>query len=75
MPVKKAKDFRGMSDKELAAHIRNLRKELFDLRMKQGTGTLDNNQSLRLVRKELARALTVQGEGPAAPAPAATEEN
>ena len=74
MPVKKAKDFRGMNDKELAAHIRNLRKEQFDLRMKQGTGTLDNNQQLRLVRKELARALTVQGEGVVTPAPA-SEEN
>ena len=73
MPVKKAKDFRGMNAKELAAHIRSLRKELFDLRLKHGTGTLDNNQQLRLVRKELARALTVQGEGVAAPA--AAEEN
>ena len=73
MPVKKAKDFRGMNAKELAAHIASLRKELFDLRLKHGTGTLDNNQQLRLVRKELARALTVQGEGVAAPAVA--EEN
>ena len=72
MPVKKAKDFRGMNAKELAAHIRSLRKELFDLRLKHGTGTLDNNQQLRLVRKELARALTVQGEGVATPA--ATED-
>ena len=73
MPVKKAKDFRGMNAKELAAHINSLRKELFDLRLKHGTGTLDNNQQLRLVRKELARALTVQGEG--SPAPAAPEQN
>ena len=73
MPVKKAKDFRGMNDKELAAHIRTLRKDLFDLRLKHGTGTLDNNQQLRLVRKELARALTVQGEG--ASATASAEEN
>ena len=70
MPVKKAKDFRGMNAKELAAHINSLRKDLFDLRLKQGTGTLDNNQQLRLVRKELARALTVQGEGSVAPAAA-----
>ena len=73
MPVKKAKDFRGMNPKELAAHINSLRKELFDLRLKHGTGTLDNNQQLRLVRKELARALTVQGEG--ASATASAEEN
>ena len=72
MPVKKAKYFRGMNAKELAAHINGLRKELFDLRLKHGTGALENNQQLRLVRKELARALTVQGEGVTAPA---TEQN
>lgn len=72
MPVKKAKDFRGMNEKELAAHIRSLRKELFDLRLKHGTGALENNQQLRIVRKELACALTVQGEG-SAPASAAEE--
>ena len=68
MPVKKAKDFRGMGSKELAAHISSLRKELFDLRLKQGSGALENNQQLRLVRKELACALTVQSEGVVAPA-------
>ncbi len=68
MPVKKAKDLRGMNPKELAAHIRELRKELFDLRLKNGTGSLVNNQQLRLVRKEIARAMTVQGEGASVPA-------
>ena len=74
MPVKKAKDFRGMSSKELAANIHSLRKELFSLRLKQGAGTLDNNQQLRLLRKEIARAMTVQGEGAAPLAPSAEEE-
>lgn len=68
MPVKKAKDFRGMNPKELAAHINSLRKELFNLRLKHGTGALENNQQLRLIRKELACALTVQSEGVIAPA-------
>jgi len=63
MPVKKAKDFRGMSAKELAAHIRELRKEILDLRIQQGVGQLENNQRIRIARKELACALTVQGEG------------
>ncbi len=70
MPVKKAKDFRGMPAKELAAHIRSLREEAFNLRLQQATGQLENNQRIRIVRKELAVALTVQGEGNAA-----TEEN
>ena len=74
MPVKKAKDFRGMNAKELAAHIRSLRKELFDLRLKHGSGSLENNQKLRVLRKELACALTVQGGGASAPA-AEPQEN
>ena len=57
-----AKDFRAMSAKELAAHISSLREESFNLRIQQATGQLENNQRIRAVRKELARALTVQGE-------------
>jgi len=63
MPVKKAKDFRGMPAKELAAHIRGLREEYFNLRVQQATGLLENNQRLHIVRKEIAKALTVQSEG------------
>ncbi len=63
MPIKKAKDFRGMPAKELAAHIRGLREEYFNLRVQQATGLLENNQRLRIVRKEIARALTVQSAG------------
>ncbi len=63
MPIKKAKDFRGMPAKELAAHIRGLREEYLNLRVQQATGQLENNQRLRIVRKEIACALTVQGEG------------
>lgn len=62
MPQKKAKDFRGMPPKELAAHIQNLREEYFNLRVQQATGQLENNQRIKIVRKELACALTVQGE-------------
>ena len=65
MPVKKAKDFRGMPAKELAARIRGLREEYFNLRIQQATGQLENTQRIRIVRKELACALTVQGEGSA----------
>lgn len=68
MPVKKAKDFRGMPAKELVAHIKGLREEYFNLRIQQATGQLENNQRIRIVRKELACALTVQGEGSTADA-------
>lgn len=61
----KAKDIRGMKPQELAGLIRNLREEAFNLRLQQATGQLENNQRIRIVRKELARALTLQGEAAA----------
>ncbi len=59
-----AKDLRAMSADELSAHIRRLREELFNLRIQQATAQLENNQRIRIVRKEIARALTIQDEGP-----------
>ena len=47
---------------ELSALVRSLREELFNLRLQQATGQLENNQRIRTVRKDLARALTIKGE-------------
>jgi len=55
-----AKELRAMSAKELSALVRSLREEL--LRLQQATGQLENNQRIRTVRKDLARALTIKGE-------------
>ena len=52
-----AKELRAMSAKELSALVRSLREELFNLRLQ-----LENNQRIRTVRKDLARALTIKGE-------------
>ena len=46
----------------LSALVRSLREELFNLRLQQATGQLENNQRIRTVRKDLARALTIKGE-------------
>ena len=54
-----AKELRAMSAKELSALVRSLREELFNLRLQQATGQLENNQR---IRKDLARALTIKGE-------------
>ena len=51
-----------MTAKELETLIRSLREEAFNLRMQQATGQLENNQRIKTVRKDLARALTIQGE-------------
>lgn len=56
------KELRAMSAKELFALVRSLREELFNLRLQQATGQLENNQRIRTVRKDLARALTIKGE-------------
>ena len=56
------KELRAMSAKELSALVRSLREELFNLRLQQATGQLENNQRIRTVRKDLARALIIKGE-------------
>lgn len=68
MSQNSAKDLRALSDKELAALIRELKEETFNLRLQQATGQLENNQRIKTVRKDLARALTIQSERAAAQA-------
>jgi large subunit ribosomal protein L29 len=57
-----AKDLRDMSDRELAEHIANTRKDLFGLRFQHATGELENTAGLRAGKRELARALTIAGQ-------------
>ena len=42
--------------------MRETRKQLFNLRFQHATGQLDNPRKLRLVRQDIARIMTVQGE-------------
>ncbi len=65
MSKNSAKDLRALSDKELAATIRELKEETFTLRLQQATGQLENNRRIHQVRKDLARALTIQSENAA----------
>lgn len=55
-------DLRKLTPEELDARVRDLRDTLFNLRIKHGTGQLDSNAGLRTTRRDLARALTIQGE-------------
>ena len=57
-----AKDLRDMSNRELAEHIANTRKDMFGLRFQHATGELENTAGLRAGKRELARALTIAGE-------------
>ena len=56
----KASNFESMSNEELTAKIADLKTELFTLRCRLATGQLENVMQLSAVRKDIARALTVQ---------------
>ncbi|MCM1053264.1 MAG: 50S ribosomal protein L29 [Ruminococcus sp.] len=55
----KIKDLRELSDKELEGKIREAKKELFNLRMKQSVGTLEKPSKIRELRKDVARMMTI----------------
>ncbi|MBD3867759.1 MAG: 50S ribosomal protein L29 [Acidobacteria bacterium] len=53
---------REMSVEELDKEERNLRMEVWKLRVQQGTGQLSNFRKVRQTRKELARVMTIRKE-------------
>ena len=62
----KAADFREQTREELRQTERELAEQLFALRLQRVTGQLDNPAKLTLVRRDLARVLTVLREKSAA---------
>ena len=58
----KASELRNMTVDELKLKEADLRKELFNLRFQQVTGEIENPLRIRLVRKDIARVLTVLNE-------------
>jgi len=57
---------REKSVDELREQEKTLREQIFKLRFQKATGQAENPQSIALVRKELARVLTVLTEKQAA---------
>ncbi len=57
-----SKELRDLDDKELGAHVKTVRRELFGLRFQHATGELENTAGLRTTKRDLARALTVARE-------------
>ncbi len=53
---------RAMTDDELHIHLKAQRRKLFEIRLQQATGQVENTSQIRLIRKEIARAMTVQLE-------------
>ncbi len=58
----KIQQIRDMTDQEIENTLKTLRKELFNLRFQLATHQLHNPARLRLVRKDIARLLTVKRE-------------
>jgi large subunit ribosomal protein L29 len=57
-----AKEFRAMTDKDLEAALDNARQEMFNLRFQLVTGKLPDTSRLGLVRRDVARLLTIRRE-------------
>ena len=55
-------ELRDLSLEELEAKARELRGELFNVRIKKATGQLENTALLNTLRREIARAETILTE-------------
>jgi large subunit ribosomal protein L29 len=55
------KQLRAKSADELKAHVLELQKEQFSLRMQKATGQLAKTHDVRRVRREIARVNTLLG--------------
>ncbi len=58
----RAAQFREQTVEELHEKERELAEQLFALRLQQVTGQIENPAKLRLVRRDLARVMTVLRE-------------
>ncbi len=57
-----AKDLRDLSSEELLAKTADLKKELFNLKVQQAMGQIENPMRLRLLRRDIAKTKTVLKE-------------
>jgi large subunit ribosomal protein L29 len=62
MPLTKITEIRELSSEELQGRLRDLKQEGLNLRLQKATGQLENTARLRLVRREVARVMTVLHE-------------
>jgi large subunit ribosomal protein L29 len=58
-PEMKIKELRELSNDELIARRRELRKDAFNLRLQQQTGALEKPSVIRINRREVARIETI----------------
>ena len=58
----KAQELREKSDQELVDLLIEMRKEQFNMRMKNGSGQPPRSSQVKAVRRDIARIKTIQGE-------------
>lgn len=63
-----AAELREKTPDQLKDQLESLKKEAFNLRFQQATGQLENTARMRVVRKDVARVMTVLNEKAAAAA-------
>ncbi len=56
------KDLRGLTREELAQKERDLKKELFHLRVQNATGRVESPARFKTVRRDMARVKTIARE-------------
>jgi large subunit ribosomal protein L29 len=59
-------DLKVMSEDQLDQEIANLKKEQFNLRFQRATGQLENSARVRVVRRDIARVMTLAAQKRAA---------
>ena len=58
----KIKELRNLTDNDLQKKISESKKELFDLRLKQSTGSLEKPSKMHELRKDVAKMKTILRE-------------
>lgn len=58
----KARDLRQLSTEELQVKYEELRDQLFKLKIQKTIGQLDNPAKIKLVKRDIARILTILRE-------------
>jgi large subunit ribosomal protein L29 len=58
----KASELRVLSKEELLKKLNDLKEELFNLRFQHARGQLENTSRIRIVKKDVARIMTVLRE-------------
>ena len=64
----KASKMREMTNEELEQQCRDMQKELFNLRIRQSTGQVEQPSRFELLRRDIARARTILQERQRQPA-------